>query len=66
MDPTINALFQRMKDELDSVKQRLKQSQEDLSAATFTRERSIEFSSLGPDDFDLTIMRFIALLAVSS
>jgi hypothetical protein len=38
LDPTINALFQRMKDELDAVKERLKQSQEDLSAATFTRE----------------------------
>jgi len=38
VDPTLNILFKRMKDELDSVKQRLKQSQEDLSAATFTRE----------------------------
>jgi len=38
LDPTVNTLFQRMKDELDATKQKLKQSQEDLSAATFTRE----------------------------
>jgi len=38
LDPTVNTLFQRMKDELDGTKQKLKQSQEDLSAATFTRE----------------------------
>ena len=40
LDPTVNTLFQRMKDELEATKQKLKQSQEDLSAATFTRERS--------------------------
>jgi len=38
LDRTLNMLFQRMKEQLKDIKQKLKQNQEDLSAATFTRE----------------------------
>jgi len=38
LDRTVNILFQRMKDQLKDTKDKLKQSQEDLGAATFTRE----------------------------
>jgi len=38
LDRSVNMLFQRMKDQLKETKEKLKQSQEDLSAATFTRE----------------------------
>jgi len=36
LDRTLNILFQRMKDQLKDTKEKLKQSQEDLGAATFT------------------------------
>jgi predicted nucleic acid-binding Zn-ribbon protein len=38
LDPCVSILFSRMKDALAETKEKLKQSQEDYSAATFTRE----------------------------
>jgi len=38
LDPTVNILFARMKDQLSDVNHKLKLSQEDLCAATFTRD----------------------------
>lgn len=38
LDPCVSMLFSRMKDALAETKEKLKQSQEDYSAATFTRE----------------------------
>jgi hypothetical protein len=66
LDPTINALFQRMKDELDAVKERLKQSQEDLSAATFTRERFGTFLLLRFCYAFAIILIFISVLLVDN
>uniref|UniRef100_A0A6B2LGX3 Uncharacterized protein n=1 Tax=Arcella intermedia TaxID=1963864 RepID=A0A6B2LGX3_9EUKA len=38
LDRSVNMLFQRMRDQLKETKEKLKQSQEDLGAATFSRE----------------------------
>jgi len=38
LDRSVNMLFQRMKDQLKVTNSKLKQSQEDLGAATFTRD----------------------------
>lgn len=38
LDPCVSVLFSRMNDALAETKEKLKQSQEDYSAATFTRE----------------------------
>lgn len=39
LDPAVNLLFQRMKTDLDSEKEKLEQAQNDLSAWKFTPDR---------------------------
>ena len=44
LDPAVNLLFQRMKTDLDSEKEKLEQAQNDLSAWKFTPDRWWKFS----------------------
>ena len=39
LDPAVNLLFQRMKQEVDTCKERLEQAQNDLAAWKFTPDR---------------------------
>ena len=45
LDPAVNLLFQRMKTDLDSEKEKLEQAQNDLSAWKFTPDRWWTFST---------------------
>lgn len=40
LDPAVNLMFQRFKQEIQSMKERLEQSQQELNAWKFTPDRS--------------------------
>lgn len=46
LDPAVNLVFQRMAKEMDDCKEKLKQTQNELSAWKFTADRCISQSNL--------------------
>ena len=47
LDPAVNIVFQRMSKEMDEAQEKLKQTQNELSAWKFTPDRCISIVTIG-------------------
>ncbi len=60
LDPAINLVFQRMKKEVDSCKEKLEQAQNDLAAWKFTPDRSDQLYAHTDSGVIIVLLRKIA------